>query len=458
MASTASTGIVFNARAINRTGRVFSQITRGAIGAAKSVAMIGAGALAGAATAIAMTAKSLGKLSDVAQAAGVSANEISKMSSAMEVLGIKSSTPEQLATAFQKMAKTTGETGVEGFEKVIGSISQMGTVEERAAAAMATFGKSGMDFLPLIEAAAQNGTAALHDVIAAMPGVSQSAADAGDKMADGMKIMGDGIKTLYQEGIAKVIQLIDSQFAGGIREAALKGAAYMEYFAKVAWRYVSTFYKSWSESSGGLMEGLATLVKNGLSIIGDVIWAAFQSIGAKIRGVTDKLVEMFSTAIIFVRDGKEAAIEFLREWEKNQQTAAEMAEQPWKDLAKKVKGYKWFPDGISVDTSDIFDKLQGDLEKAGKAAAAIGSAAVSISANAAATETAEQIETAAKTAAKAEFMTADTYRAATMSIRADYGKGESKTVKAIDRVKSINEKIQKACEDTASALTNIKEV
>jgi flagellar capping protein FliD len=78
-----------------------------------------------------------------------------------------------------------------------------------------------------------------------------------------------------------------------------------------------------------------------------------------------------------------------------------------------------------------------------------------IAANAAATETAEQIETAAKTAAKAEFMTADTYRAATMSIRADYGKGESKTVKAIDRVKSINEKIKSATESSAAALANL---
>ena len=454
MASTASTGIVFNARAINRTGRVFSQITRGAIGAAKSVAMIGAGALAGAATAIAMTAKSLGKLSDVAQAAGVSANEISKMSSAMEVLGIKSSTPEQLATAFQKMAKTTGETGVAGFERVIGAISQMGTVEERASAAMAVFGKSGMDFLPLIEAAAQNGTAALHDVIDVMPGVSDAAAETGDKMADAIGILTNGFKVLYQEGIAKVIGLINSQFAGGVREAALKGAAYMEYFAKVAWRYISTFYTSWSKSSGGIMEGLATLVKNGLSIIGDVIWAAFQSIGAKIRGVTDKLVEMFSTAIIFIKDGEEAAVEFLREWERNQQSASEMAEQPWKDLAEKVKGYKWFPDGASVDTSDLFGKLQEKLETAAKGAASIGSAAVTMAAQEGAEETAQQVGRAVR-AARADFLSADTYRAATMSIRADYGKGEDKTVKAIDRVKSINEKIQSACEGTEAALANL---
>ena len=42
-----------------------------------------------------------------------------------------------------------------------------------------------------------------------------------------------------------------------------------------------------------------------------------------------------------------------------------------------------------------------------------------------------------------------------MSIRADYAKGEDRTVKAIDRVKSINEKIRSACEGTEAALANL---
>ena len=452
----ASTGITFNATAINKTGRVFRQITSSIV----SIGKIAAGVFAGdmlkrGFDSIVSVSKELGQLSDVAMQAGMATDEITKMSTALDVLGIKSNTPEQIAMAMQKMAKTTGETGVAGFERVIGAIAQMGTVEERASAAMATFGKSGMDFLPLIEAAAQNGTAALHDVIDTMPGVSQSAADAGDTMANAITVISNGVKRLYQEGIAKIIQIINSQFAGGIQEAALKGAAYMEYFAKVAWRYVSTFYDAWSKSSEGLLGGFKTAVLNLMDLLKGLIYA---SIDAMIQGVRAKIQPVVDTvmwAYLRVTEGEETAALFWDNAEKQHQSAIEAMKQPFRDFAAWSARIKWFPDGTSVDTSDLFDKLQGDLKKAGKAAAAVGSAAVSISANAAATETAEQIETAAKTAAKAEFMTADTYRAATMSIRADYGKGESKTVKAIDRVKSINEKIKSATESSAAALANL---
>lgn len=454
--ATASTGILFNATAINKTGRVFRQITQSALAVGKKIATIGAGFAVGGAAAIAATAKSLGHLSDVAMQAGVSTAEITKMSTAMDVLGIKSSTPEQLAMAFQRMAKTTGETGVAGFEKVIGAISEMGTVEERASAAMAVFGKSGMDFLPLIEGAAKNGTAALHDVIAAMPGVSQAAAEAGDALADGMKVMGDGIKSVWYEGIAKVVNLINSRFAGGVREAAMKGAAWMRYFASVAGRYVTTFFKSWSETSGGVLAGFVNVLHNCLEIMKGVIKAAFESLVSSVQPIANKLVEMFAVSAVFIKEGKQAAVDYLKEWEKNNVQAGQTM-RPWEDLAKKVRDLKWLPDGTKVDTSDLYNKLLADMKAAEKGAAAIGKAAVGIAGKGAADETAKQIQSAVR-AAKTDLLTADTYRAATMSIRADYGKGEDKTVRAVNAVKSVNEKIQKATESTAAALSNLEMV
>ena len=124
------------------------------------------------------------------------------------------------------------------------------------------------------------------------------------------------------------------------------------------------------------------------------------------------------------------------------------------DLAEKFKTYKWLPEGKAIDTTDLAAKLQADLQDAEKAAAAVGSAAVGISANEAADKTSNRIREAVR-AAKTDFLSGDTYRAATMSIRADYAKGEDRTVKAIDRVKSINEKIRSACEGTEAALANL---
>lgn len=452
MASTASTGIVFNAKAIDHTGGVLAKITRGIT----SVGKIAAGVFAGQMltrgfNSIMSAANELGKLSDVAQSAGVSANEISKMSSAMEVLGIKSSTPEQLATAFQKMAKTTGETGVEGFEKVIGSISQMGTVEERAAAAMATFGKSGMDFLPLIEAAAQNGTSALHEVIETMPGVSDAAADAGDVASDAMATVTNGIKAMWGDVVGSIVQWFDEHFEGGIRTAALNALAYMKYWPQVAWRYITATFSNigkayhamsadWGET---FMQLWRALMKGAMS------WGKFLvdlviNIG---RVVRDFLKQVWSG---LNGDGFswEKVVEnanFKGAWETFKEGLAEAASE-----VNIFDGVEW----DRVDTADLDEKLQGSIQRNAKFAANYAAAAVSIAANNMAEDTGEKVKEAAK-AAKADFLSADTYRAATMSIRADYGKGEDKTVKAIDRVKSINEKIQSACEGTEAALANL---
>ena len=203
------------------------------------------------------------------------------------------------------------------------------------------------------------------------------------------------------------------------------------------------------------MGGFVNIVKNTISILGDVIWAAFQQLGAYIRPVTDKLVEIIFTAGILVKDGLEAAKNFMTNFEQDQKTVAEMAAEPWERLKESIKEYRWLPKGTKLTFDDLRVNLEESLAKAEKSAAAVGAAAVSIAAGAAAKETTDEVKSAVR-AAKTDFLSGDTYRAATMSIRADYAKGEDRTVKAIDRVKSINEKIQKACEDTASALANVE--
>jgi len=451
--ATASTGILFNATAINKTSRVFRQITQSALSVGKKIATVGAGFAVGGAAAIAATAKSLGHLSDVAMQAGVSTEEITKMSGAMDVLGIKSSTPEQLAMAFQRMAKTTGETGVAGFEKVIGEISQLGTVEERASAAMATFGKSGMDFLPLIEAAAQNGTSALHNVIAAMPGVSDAAAQAGDAAADAMTTVTNGIKAAWGETVGSIVEWMNGQFEGGIRGAAVNAAAYLKYGAALAFRWVKASleniakaYHAMSADWGETFSQLWRALVKGAYSAGKLIIDVVVNIGRVIR---DFLKEVWSglSGDGFDWNRVVANANFKGAWDEFKNGLSEAANE-----VTIFDGVEW----SRVDTSDLEKKLKDSLVEPAKFAADVGKAAVGISANVAAEKTAEQVQTAAKAAANTDLLQANTYRAATMSLRADYGKGEDKTVRAVNAVKSVNEKIQKATESTAAALSNLE--
>lgn len=452
--ATASTGILFNATAINRTGRVFRQITQSAL----SVGKIAAGMFTGemmkrAFDSLVGVSKELGALSDVAMQAGTSAEEISKMSAAMDVLGIKSSTPEQLAMAFQRMAKSTGETGVAGFEKVIGAISQMGSVEERASAAMAVFGKAGMDFLPLIEAAAQNGTSALHDVIDAMPGISDAAANAGDAAADALGVATRGIKAAWSETVGSIVEWLDGQFEGGIRGAAVNAAAYMKHFAAVSFRWVvasleniAKAYHAMSADWGETFSQLWQALVKGAAAMGKFIVDIVVNIGRVIR---DFLKQVWSG---LNGDGFswERVVEnanFKGAWDEFKSGLADAAGE-----VNIFDGVEW----SRVDTSDLEAKLKKSLVEPAKFAADVGKAAVSVSANAAAEKTAEQVQTAAKAAAHTDLLQANTYRAATMSLRADYGKGEDKTVRAVNGVKSVNEKIQKATEQTAAALQGLE--
>jgi len=424
------TQIALDVKGVNRTGKVFREIASSALRVGKTVSLIGASAFAGTAAAFAATAKSLGHLSDVAMQTGTSAKELTQLSAAMDVLGIKSAQPEQLAMAFQKMAKSVGETGMGGFKRTIQAISELGTVEERSAAAMAVFGKSGLDFMPLIEAAAKGGVDALDDVIASMPGISDEAANAGDAVADAMSVMTRGAKSLWSAAIGSICASLEGKFTGGVREAALRAVAYMEYFVKSAHRSVTSFCHnavelfrqmggSWNAVFLSWGDYMVEYFKN----LGKLMWDVLTTKWGE--GYTDRI----GAAIARYGDAMEEAADKL--WE----------------------GVDWSK-MVSSDNSDLRAALEDKLAAAAKGAAAIGSAAVGFTSSKAAGETAEKIQTAMRQA-RNEFMKEGSYKAATLSMRADYGSSADKQVKAVNAVKSVNEKIQKAAEKTAEAISEI---
>lgn len=448
-----ATKVTLNVVGVNRMGKVFREIAGGMASIGKSAALFSAAAVSGAAVAFAATARSLGHLSDVAMQAGVSADELTKMSAAMDMLGIKTSKPEELALAFQKMAQSVGLTGMGGFKSAIGAISQLGTEQERANAAMAVFSKAGLQFMPLIEAAARDGGKALEEVIAGMPAVTQSAADAGDAVADAMSLMARGAKTAWQNACGEISQLIDGKFSGGVREAALKANAYIEYFAQAGLRYCMAWGEAWSKTSGGIQQGFTVALENMLKISANFVWAVTKSIAAPLRRVFERVADSWVNLYIRITEGYDAAVEHAKLI--RQADVRDMALEPWKDLAKDVRDLKWLPDGTDVKLDDLKAALETKLAQAAKTAAAVSKAAVAYAGKDGAKDAADRIHKAVAQV-KNEMLMGESYKAATMSIRADYGRNADKTVQAVNALTAVSEKIRAATEKTAKAMEGVE--
>ena len=235
MATEAKTALVIEG--VDRTAGAFSSIGARAAAASARLRGVLGGALAAAGAymgfrQIASGINELGHLSDIAQKTNTDVGDLTRTAQAMDVLGIQNMGVDQFAKAMDYMQKTTGRVGMEGFYQTLEELGKIEDTAKRGQEAMKIFGRSGMEFMPLINGAT-DGVAALRGVIDVMPGIPQSAADAGDAVADAMNIASNGFKSVWLQAIGAVCGWFDTQFTGGVREAALLGAAYLEYYAKV---------------------------------------------------------------------------------------------------------------------------------------------------------------------------------------------------------------------------------
>lgn len=425
-----ATQIALDVKGVNRTGKVFKEIAASAWRVSRTAALWGGGALVGAGAAFAATARSLGHLSDVAMQAGQRADEITKLSSALNVLGIKAAAPEQIALAFQKMTKETGAAGLEGFKRTVKEIAKLGTAQERSARAMQVFSREGLSFMPLIEAAAKDGGQALDDVIAAMPAVSDAAANAGDAIADGMQIVTDGAKALWSNACGAIAAELDAKFAGGAREAALRANAYMEYFAAKSWRACSRFVTN----ATNLFDQFGKMQVGFWPRLGEYCGHYFLALGKAVKGV-------FSFG--WLKSGSGGLGKIIDDLMEEMEDAADRTLWRGIDWSKMVTG----------DDDDLEKALGEKLAAAARGAAAVGSAAVATASDDAAKKTGESVrEAVAKM--RNEFMTADTYKAATLSLRADYG--SDRVVRGLNAIRGVNERNAATAERIATALANIK--
>ena len=201
----------------------------------------------------------LGKLSDIAMKTSTSVGELTKMESALSALGIQNMSIENIARSFDYMAKTTGRSGMTGFYETVAELGKIEDAAERGQAAMRIFGRSGMEFMPLINAA-DEGVDALENVINAMPAIPDAAAKAGDSAADAMGFIMGSIKSVWLQGLGKICEWLGNDYQGGVEQAALSAGNSFVYYTKVAvakaitaWNKMQSYLTRFSDSFGAFI-------------------------------------------------------------------------------------------------------------------------------------------------------------------------------------------------------------
>ena len=231
----AKTSIVIDGK--DNTAKAFSSVAAHASACGAQLKSILGGALAAAGVGLGFKGiydgiNELGHLSDIAQKTNTSVDDLTKTATAMNVRGIQRMGIDEFAKAMDYMQKTTGRVGMEGLYQ---TLEELGKIEDRAKRgqeAMRIFGRTGMEMMPLINAA-ETSADALRGVIDVMPAVTQSAADSGDACADAMAIASTGVKSIWLQALGAVCGFFDEMFVGGVREAALTACNWLEFYAKV---------------------------------------------------------------------------------------------------------------------------------------------------------------------------------------------------------------------------------
>lgn len=224
-------------KGVDATGGAFASVSARAKATDASIRAALGGALAAAGAYLSLRAvggavQTLGAMSDAAMKAGTSVDFLTKAVTAFQVAGLNVS-QEGLVKAMQFMQKNTGKQGEGAFFELTKQIAAIPDAAERAKAAVAVFGRSGMELLPLVN----NGEEAINkfrDLAYLMPHVSGAAADAGDAASDALTIFGRGAQVIGLKVVGKLCELFGQEFPGGVRAGALNAVNALEAFAKRA--------------------------------------------------------------------------------------------------------------------------------------------------------------------------------------------------------------------------------
>lgn len=340
------------------TAGAFRSIEARAAAAGSRISKIVGGAVAAAGAYLSVkaftgAAQELGKLSDTAQRTGTNVGELTSAVTALQVLGVNASV-ESLAKSFQMMEKNTGRSGLSGFYQTVEELRAVPDIAKRNELAMKIFGRSGLELAPLLNSA-NDSVEAVEAVRAALGGVPQWAADAGDRAADAMTIASNNIKSIWYQVVATILNFFDGHFVGGLRGAVMKAGAYLEYFVKLAGRYAKGFSKNWASSFRDFAEAGVWAAESLVRFIGSMATTALGVLREMVVGTfknlfTDEDIDM-SFSAMFERAGGTAAMQTFKE------RLAGAVEMAGEHLAQ-------------VSTDDLERRLKERLDAVPKAAAA----------------------------------------------------------------------------------------
>lgn len=234
-------------RANDQTASAFNSIKNRAGATGQQINSMLRGALTAAAGYLSFRAlkggvDELGRLTDVAMKAGVSVDELTKAATAMNTLGIQGMNTDTIAQAFKYMEKTTGRQGMRGFYETLHEIGKIPDASKRAEEAMRIFSRAGLNFMPLINAA-ENGTAALENLIGAMPGVSQAAADAGDSVADSLGLIWTQMRFDSLNALGTILQYASNDFSTGMVETSAMTARNIGYYFQLVCLKIAKWFE-----------------------------------------------------------------------------------------------------------------------------------------------------------------------------------------------------------------------
>lgn len=295
-------------KGVDKTAGAFNSISARAKATGAQIRSIMGGAIAAAGAYLSFrSVKSgideLGNLSDIAMKAGTSVDTLTKASLAFQVAGLNLPV-ETLARSFQYLKKQTGEGGMDNFYKVAESIAAIEDPAQRGEALIKNFGRAGLELQPIVEGGAE-AVQQMRTLSEVMPGVSQASADAGDEAADSMKILGDGMHSLFLDVIGNIVGMFAEDLPGGMRAGALSAANWLQTFAKKA-KAVLTYVGAVIGSNVGLlMNGFMPAIK----LVGASIVKVFSTVWESLKYVGTSIKAVMSLAVDAMTDGPKAAWE-----------------------------------------------------------------------------------------------------------------------------------------------------
>lgn len=203
--ATVANAIVLKATGVDATGKMLRSLSARIGAFSGMVSAISQRALSG----LGDTIREMTSLSDRAADARTTSAELRKLAAAMGEIGVRGASIDTVSHAFQEMTRRTGEEGTRGFMRILTSIAQVESAQERATLLAEAFGKQGgAAFAVLVD----NGVAGLEQGLGRISDkfwtASDDAVNAGDAIADKWAQISFGFQTGFQNAIGEAFGLL----------------------------------------------------------------------------------------------------------------------------------------------------------------------------------------------------------------------------------------------------------